>query len=528
MSPSHITPLYYPLNYIFALELDIIVKFYTADYGTKHHGEVDQRTEAYSPRHTVPKQIAKVLRKNGLEADSPGYSSRNSDGVNSWTIGEGPFLALLDYDGEESDTGKWSFCTVKIISPDLKYTYESFFQLDRVLRIINEKFDVGVSPSCGLNVHVGINYPDENERLESKGYPLQTLKNLLQLFSLFWPQLNNIHSPSPMSRKEQQFPNDFFLRGMDPLDAAATIESCDCIFELFKLWENTEHATEAGRWINPLCQISNLLSRAEYNSAEHRTRTVLFRQHEATLDFERVYHWIKLLVRMVRFSHECGPAGLPLSLLLDADQERRTQAGHLDTIAFLKAIGARTCAKFYQGRLYTRESTSNPNGLEEDDLREFWEDIDSSSSASGEEELMPTPSDSSSTTDSDYEEAISDNGGSLTSFRGSPPPMCTPPGSYMNESPPRKDENSMLASQGLSIPSTLVSEWWHIVDKLKPFGDNNDGPGSVTSGSSSSSNQSGDLFQSQFPPDFEEPDEHIISAGEEHSTYDLTHRKVQY
>lgn len=524
MSQSHVTPLYYPLNYIFALEMDIIVKFYTADYRTKRHGQFDRQSEAYSTRYTVPKQIAKVLRKNGVDVDASGHSSGHGDrdddgdGQNTWTIGEGPFMALLDYDGEESDTNEWSFCTVKIISPVFKYAHESFFQLERVLRIIEERFDVGVSPSCGLNVHVGINYPDENECLESKGYPLQTLKNLLQLVSMCWPQLNNIHPPSPRSRKTQQFPKDFFLRSMDPLDAAATIESCDCVFDLFKLWEKTDHATKAGRWINPLCQISNLLSRAESNSLKHPTRTVLFHQHQATLDFERVYYWIKLLVRMVRFSHECGPTGLPLSLLLNADEERRTQAGKFDTVAFLKAIGARNCAKFYEGRLYTHESTTYLNGLEEE-LREFMGDIDSISSASGEDEFIRTPS--SSSTSSYYEDDISDIGGSLSPCVGSPAPTYTSLDSDMAGSPPHKDENSMLEKQGLSISPTCVSEWSHIVGMLAPFSDNGGGP-------SDSSSQHEHLFPYQPPPPFEDPDEQVITTGGGYLYCDLTHRKVQY
>jgi hypothetical protein len=227
MSQSHFTPLYYPLNYIFGVDMDIIVKFYTADYQIQHYGPKDIRAETYSPRHTIPRQIVKALQENGVDADTASLPSKqgHDGGVGIWVVGEGPFSALIDYSGEESSTNEWRFCAVKIISPVLQYTYESFLQLDRILKIICEKFEADVSPSCGLNVHIGTTYPDDDEGLESKGYPLQTLRNLLQTINTFRPQLSSIHPPFRISGQEQQFPKSFFLADMDPLVAAATIEA---------------------------------------------------------------------------------------------------------------------------------------------------------------------------------------------------------------------------------------------------------------------------------------------------------------
>lgn len=533
MPQSHVTPLFYPLDFVFGLDMDIIVKFYLADYQIQHHGPVDIRTEAYSPRNTIPKQIVEVLRENGVNADTTSYFSRETDGdgVNTWAIDEGPFSALIDYDGEESSTKEWSFCTVKIVSPVLPYDYGSFFQLDHILKIIRENFEVDVSPSCGLNIHVGTTYPEDDDVvLESKGYPLQTLRNLLQLVSTFRPQLNSIHPPCRMSGKERQLPKDSFLRKMDAFDAAAAIESCDCITDLFMLWECSSSPTEPSRWINPICQISNLLSRAEYNSPDHPARTVLFRQHQATLDFERVYHWINFLIHLVRFSHECGPGGLPLSLLLEAGEERRTQAGKFDTISFMNSIGANASAEFYRDRLYTHESTPYLDDPEEDEdnkMPEIWEYIDSFYSAPKlNPNLILTPPRSSSSTSS------SDCGGSFSFVDGS-----QSPGSDFPPSPPDSDtdwgfckggESSAIVSQGLSI-ETRTSEWSHVADVLTLYvgSNNNNNIGSVAS-SHGSNWDGGDVFRARLPPDFDVSDRPIVTTGDGGFACDLTHRKVQY
>lgn len=525
MSASHVSPLYYPLDYVFGFEMDIIVKFYTTDYQLKHHGTVDRRTDAFSPRDTVIKQIVKRLRENFVEVDGPGYSPRrredSNDGTNAWVIDEGPYIIFLDNHGEESETGEWSFCAVKMISPVLQCGYPAYFELDRVLSTIRENFEVVITPTCGLDVHIGTNYPCGGDGgLESKGYPLQTLKNLLQLVSIFRPQLSDIHPPCRVVGEGRQFPKGFFLRNMDPLDAAAVIDSCDCIFDLFKLWEHSEHPTRRGRWVNPLCEISNLLSRAECNTPEHPTRTVLFRQHQATLDFERIHYWIELLVRMVEFSHECGPGGLPLSLLLEAGEEHITQAGSFDTIAFLTRIGARACARFYQDRLYTHESAPYIGRFGSEDLIKFFKENVGYSSSGSEvgEEVILTPPESPSTIASDYEDAASNLGDSLSVGRGSPPPpMYEPPDSSIDRRPARKGENSTMAGQGRTT-SNAAGEWSYVADVLSSFGGSSD---SEPRGSC----RAGNFFDTRSSHDSEE---HTISTGVTHPTCDLTHRKVQY
>jgi hypothetical protein len=285
-------------------------------------------------------------------------------------------------------------------------------------------------------------------------------------------------------------------------------------------------STKTSRWTNPLCEISNLLSRAECNSSERPTRTLLFRQHRAALDFESVYHWIKLLVHLIRFSHECGPAGLPLSLLLKADEERRTQAGKFDTISFMSAVGAKSSAEFYRGRLYAHESEPYFNnfkdGSKSDDISEFPWETDSSHSTFEDTDMIFTPPDSSSSISSCSEDAISYIEGSLSPCPGSPmlPTLCAPPESDLDlDWDLCEDERPPTLSHGLET-SADKSEWSHIVELLAPFSNDDDGCGY------SSCNQC-----SRDPrlrvPNFENLDEPIISMRKD-PTYDLTHRDIQY
>ncbi|KAK2761247.1 hypothetical protein FQN54_001769 [Arachnomyces sp. PD_36] len=558
MAESHITPLYYPLDYIFGFDMDIIIKFNPSDYQVRHHGPFDIRTERYSPRHTVPKQIVRVLREHDVEVDTSGYFSRKDVDIsaNCWAIAEGPFSALIDYEGEGSSDR--SFCAVKIVSPVFRYTYESFFQVDRILKIIRENFEVDVSSACDLNVHIGATFPVETvsgESFESKGFPLQTVRNLLQLVSLFRPQLSNIHPPCRVSSKERQFPKDFFLRTMDPLDAVAAIESCDSISDIFKLWEHSPPPTKAscgGRWVNPLCQISNLLSRSETNSTDQPTRTLLFRQHHATLDFERVYHWIRLLVDTVRFSHECGPGGLPLSLLLEADYGH---TGGFDTIAFMNAIGSKASAKFYQDRLYAHESAvyldDDPGDEDKNNIHDSWVYLDSTptspdTTTSDEEwEIIPTSPPSTSPT-SPYPTSGSGAStpslpSSISAHMGSPifpayPPTGIDTANGNSNSTWEPISSALLNQYLLSTLPQQTNEWSHIVDVLTSLSlepdDGGDGDadndyegyrdvfGSCSSCRGGGEEEMGDISRIRIPSDFWEENEGVRC--------DLTHRKVQY
>ncbi|KAL2008134.1 hypothetical protein VTN00DRAFT_8116 [Thermoascus crustaceus] len=363
---AHVSPLFYPLFYTFGVEFELIVKYKHADRGQKQSSTEGSPAFCCDNRNRnahILGRVIEVLRQAGLQVND--YNTRG-DWV-CWTVKTSSTIGALPADKDTINV--WSFCPVKITMPVMRFErneeYEPFREIERMLRALKKKFKVVVNSTCGLHVHVGaFTDPHDKQWFFSRGFPLQTLRNFTQLVSLFELEINALHPPTRVIHPKCCEPPSQLLPETD--DPVSLIEQCEDFVTLNRLWEGknrycndnndnnnaaTKDTSEVIADSLPAYDLSTL-HESDPRGDEDPRRTIVFRQHKGTLLYEDVYHWVKLAVRMVKFSHECGLGGLPLRLLRCRDEERHWPSGHFNTISFLKAIGAFEQAGYYSDKLY--------------------------------------------------------------------------------------------------------------------------------------------------------------------------------
>lgn len=355
---AHVSPLFYPLYYTFGVEFELMIKYKHTDFDQSSI-EGQFPTAMYNDRNAhIHERVIEVLRETGLQVND--YNTLDH-GWKFWTVEGISTIGVLPSDKPDDQIDAWSFCPVKINSPPMRFErnaeYDPFKEIQRMLGAL-KKFKVTVNSTCGLHVHVGA-FTDQHDEewFFSRGFPLQTLRNFTQLVSLFELEINALHPPTRVIRSKCCAPPSQLLPETD--DPVPLIESCKDFATLNMVWEgkgkdncNNNAATYSSvADILPAYDLSSL-HESDPRADENPRRTIVFRQHKGTLLYEDVYHWVKLAVRMVKFSHECGLGGLPLRLLRCRDEERHWPSGHSNTITFLKAIGAVEQAVYYSDKLY--------------------------------------------------------------------------------------------------------------------------------------------------------------------------------
>lgn len=364
---AHVSPLFYPLFYTFGVEFELIVKYKHADRGQKRSTTAGSPAFCYNDRNRnahIHGQVVEVLRRAGLQVND--YNTRGENWI-CWTVKASSTIGALP--GDKDQISAWSFCPVKITTPVMRFErneeHDPFREIERMLRALKKKFKVMVNSTCGLQVHVGaFTDPHDKQWFFSRGFPLQTLRNFTQLVSLFELEINALHPPTRVIHSKCCEPPSQLLPETD--DHVPLIEQCEDFATLNRLWggkdrycnnnKNNNAATKDSSEVvvadSPLAYDLSTFHESDPRGDEDPRRTIVFRQHKGTLLYEDVYHWVKLAVRMVKFSHECGPGGLPLRLLRCRDEERHWPSGHFNTISFLKAIGAFEQAGYYCDNLY--------------------------------------------------------------------------------------------------------------------------------------------------------------------------------
>jgi hypothetical protein len=125
-----------------------------------------------------------------------------------------------------------------------------------------------------------------------KGFDLQTLKTLAGLIVGFEPQINSLHPTHRCTPNSWCTPlsHTCKFRALAPLQRVELIERTTSLSSFLALFGVTSDI--AVNFLN--------LKRA--------TRTIEFRQHEGTLNEERVASWVVLVTSLVTFAHEMLPS----------------------------------------------------------------------------------------------------------------------------------------------------------------------------------------------------------------------------
>lgn len=184
------------------------------------------------------------------------------------------------------EDAEYGYCDVSIKSPASPLSQQAFSEIEDVLDILSSIADLEVifDSSCGLHVHVGN---------ESAGFPLQTLKNVSILTTVFEAQFSSLHPPERVLNNEYIKRQSAVFAGKSPWDIAMEIQLCQNTDELVGLW--TKGNGESDK--NLACSLLQMVAKPGF-------QTIEFRQHKTTMEVGEICKWVELTTALVRYAHE--------------------------------------------------------------------------------------------------------------------------------------------------------------------------------------------------------------------------------
>lgn len=221
------------------------------------------------------------------------------------------------------------FTDVEITSRVLPYCLASFREIETVLSTLISRFPVLVPDSAGLHVHIGNG---------SKGFPLHTLQNLTTLAACFENQLNEIHPADRLDNPYCYLPRwSFEPADRDLWKMAEILDGQESVGQLVNTWQLARGSLLSNH--QRCYNLANLL----YTGSK---KTIEFRQHEGSLDFEVVQAWVLMVGALVSVAHEVD-AAVFLNLILERGYE-----ADFDVLGLLESLGLNVLAEFYKERLH--------------------------------------------------------------------------------------------------------------------------------------------------------------------------------
>lgn len=315
----------------------------------------------------VLQHLAKTIHsKAGVKVEvepqynfDPAWVQREKD---AWVLTTDKTIEAPDED--------YIYVQVEVISPPYYFSINAIAQVRVVCEIITNNFKVNSNDSCGLHVHVG------NEK---QGFHVKTLRSLLATHWTFEPVLDKLHPKrrrddgnfGPSLRKKTHLTEytlatkeraalavplglEYLLqrthtpKGLEPLGPSSEDGSdygTPALLDLKKLIDLAKPSEKAGSLGAGRARIhvEGLVQKLKFKLAPRKT--IEFRQHEATLNPDRVEAWIKFCVGMMEFCDSVDRKSLSAFLWHHIDDEE----GQFTPQQLLHAIGLE-----YLRRPYTK------------------------------------------------------------------------------------------------------------------------------------------------------------------------------
>lgn len=278
------------LDLTFGIELECVMSFDPANYrgalrwggGPLWKKEISAHLHEESKmRFLLRNHITRLLTDNGF----PAYNVVSEGGNQKWTVTNDTSIEIQD---GPRGVGGFLECDIEIKSPAMRFCPKALRRVEKVIDLIKRNFDTSINESCGFHVHIG------NRK---KAFPLQTLKHLCMLTAMFEHQLNSLHPAHRVGNLHAKGPSAVF-RGQNPWDTLMKIQGCKTKVELVLLYANNEGRLDR-------CFAYNLGP-----VVTSPNKTIEFRQHESTLDLEKIVNWVKVAARMVVAMHETSTEDL--------------------------------------------------------------------------------------------------------------------------------------------------------------------------------------------------------------------------
>lgn len=244
----------------FGVELEFIVRYRIDDYEpARALGEgILRPINPYSRQFgaILREHIITILRVAGFDVNDV----LSKTDYQKWTVATD---GSISWDDLEMSCG-FDFYGIEVKTPALYYSDEALTQIQKVIILIKSHFEVLVNQSCGLHVHVGNG---------DAGFPLQTLKNIGMLTTVFERQIDMIH---PLHRLASLYARRVAcqFRRMGPFERAQRIIDIETLEELIDCYHLQSSGVREGYIAY---NFLNLVSTRPLNTVE-------FRQHEGSLD----------------------------------------------------------------------------------------------------------------------------------------------------------------------------------------------------------------------------------------------------
>ncbi|KAF7916583.1 uncharacterized protein EAE98_010592 [Botrytis deweyae] len=308
-----------------------------------------ERSYRAKGRLCVYENIAQTLNCAGFPAIHMEDAEYQKDGyttemTSKWIIG-------TDISIDLPDESIYDYHKLEIKSPVYYFSEEALSDVKRVWEIIASTYKVVTNESMGLHVHVG-NGVD--------AFDGDTLRNL---WGILWTTEKWIETIHPPHRRVNSFCQSFHR--CSNLGREIGEQSLKDPEEEVLEWILTRTPPTVREFLDTICLQSgayNFVNLQPSQNVGSIKRTIEFRQHEATLDTERITQWIRVCVGLVKASATADPSVLDpyLRLLIQTKREK------LRVWDIFKELGLESSGVYFK----TRMLRERPVGIV---VKKLWE-----------------------------------------------------------------------------------------------------------------------------------------------------------
>lgn len=319
---------------------------------------------------TIRNSIIKTLTAAGLPIDQDPYAKTK---ISNWGIERDESIR------PPRDDQPYEWCGIELVSPAYEFNPENLLAVQKMCSVLTTNYLTDTNENTGLHVHVSFGL--------DKTWEFRSLKTLLMFLWAFEPQFDSLHPANRQMKDRGSILGyaksmrassllalefwDEFQREIPPLQGLVKLER----FKESQMVEMLRAVSGEGssRYMAyNVATIIDLLTEDRYDKAKP---TVEFRQHEGTLDGNRIVQWVSLWCGVIKFLETAQPTTITKLLKL-ATNEKWTKTGdpslddrnewkygkipaedNFTIINLLERIGVQESADFYRTRTYPIEGT---------------------------------------------------------------------------------------------------------------------------------------------------------------------------
>jgi hypothetical protein len=233
----------------------------------------------------------------------------------------------------------YNFAPIEVISPALEFTPDSLQAVLDVCDLLTTTYYTNVNETTGMHVHVSAG-PTET-------FQVKTLQNLFAFLWAFEPLLDSLHPECRHNNMHcKSLRNDSTLADSWWWHNGQVLTVMQGVM-LLLLYGDMEALMECVAPPNETKSMRyNSLNMLEFSRGERAIRTIEFRQHEGTLEADRVVQWIRTVVGIVNFVHTESHISLAQLFRRVSEQDNWT------AIDLFKHMRLDAQADFYRSRLH--------------------------------------------------------------------------------------------------------------------------------------------------------------------------------